>query len=101
MPSTLEFLPENVPKIFDMSNQNNANAPKHILLFTSTALPAHEAAVSALAEAYPSYKGDLINVVCGALESGVLEFSAAFSRKTLAFSSQASRKCCSILRTHP
>ena len=30
-----------------------------------------------------------------------VEFSAAFSQETLAFSCQASRKCCSYLQTHP
>lgn len=43
MPSALEFLPHTVPIIFD--NSGDANAPNHMILFTSSKHPQHTAAV--------------------------------------------------------
>ena len=68
MASTIEFLPENVAKIFKHATMGGALAEesyaKHLILFSSSKTVAtHEQAVAAMAEAYPSYKGDLINVI--------------------------------------
>ena len=68
MPSTIEFLPANVPRIFKHATMGGALAEesyaKHLILFSSSkTVDTHEQAVAAMAEAYPSYKGDLINVI--------------------------------------
>ncbi len=68
MPATIEFLPENVPRIFKHATMGSAQAEesyaKHLILFSnSKTVGTHDQAVAAMAEAYASYKGDLINVI--------------------------------------
>jgi protein disulfide-isomerase A1 len=67
-PATIEFLPQNVARIFKHASMGDAleaeSYAKHFLLFSnSETVSSHDEAVAAMAEAYASYKGDLINVV--------------------------------------